>query len=155
MDSTGLKEILEFPSEGHLSTCCYYPTREFTTRIRDCELTGDATTVELEFEVSYSASIDSDKVQLWREKQKATYNTDGKSNRLVLDSSKSDLSKEEIDAIYGGEGLGDEKFIKYNNDRLTEIATGPESVRKEWLRRFLGEEEQSSEKAHLRQLLKR
>jgi len=49
VETTGLKEIMSFPSEGHLSTCCYHPTREFSTQIRKCEVKNGVVTVELEF----------------------------------------------------------------------------------------------------------
>lgn len=155
VDSTGLKEILRFPSEGHLSTCCYYPTREFTCRILKCEINNRVTIVELELSVSYSASSGADKVLLWKKRQKAIYEIDPNSNSLVLDKNKSDLSQEEIDAIYFGEELSDENFIKYNNAELSRIALGVQESRKEWLRLFLNQDEQSPEKDRLRRLIDR
>ncbi|HXG94798.1 MAG TPA: hypothetical protein VNN73_20840 [Blastocatellia bacterium] len=73
VDSAGVKEVLRFPAEGHLSTCCYYPAREFTARVVKCESNNSTTTVELEFSVSYSSHTESDDVQLWKKRQKAIY----------------------------------------------------------------------------------
>jgi hypothetical protein len=149
-----LTEILRFPSEGHLSTCCHYPTRKFEARIIKCETVNNVTTVELEFSISYSSYLDSDDFELWKKKQKAVYKTDPKSGKLVLDTTQSDISEEEIDAIYNGEGLSDEELIKYNSEELQKIAAGQESRHKQWLRLFLNQGEQSPGKESLRQLIK-
>lgn len=152
VNSTGLNEILRFPSEGHVATCCSSPTREFTTQIRKCETKSGVTVVELEFSVTYSAFSDVGYVHLWQKNQKATYKKDLSSERPVLDATKSDLSDKEINAIYAGEGLSDEDFIKYNFEELSKIAQGREDSRKDWLRLFLKQGDGSRGKERLRQL---
>jgi hypothetical protein len=155
VNSTGLNEILRFPSEGHVATCCSSPTREFTTQIRKCEAKNGATMVELEFSVSYSASSGVEYVDLWKKTQKAIYKKEASSDRLVLDARNSDLSDKEITAIYAGEGLSDEAFIKYNFEELSKIALGREDSRKGWLRLYLQEGDKSRGKERLKQLMEK
>lgn len=155
VDSTGLKEILRFPSEGHLSPCCSYPNREFTARIIKAEIKNSVTNVELEFTVSYSAYPGGQDGQLWKKRQKAIYRSDHSSPRLRLDTTKSDLSEEEIKAIYGSDGgLSDEDFIKYNYEELSKIALSREDNRKVWLGMYLSQCEESPQVERLRQLIK-
>ena len=155
VDSTGLKEILRFPSEGRLSTCCSYPTRDFTAQIIKGEIKNNVTSVELEFAVSYSAYPGGQDGQLWKKRQKAIYRSDPSSPRLVLDTTKSNLSEDEINAIYGSDGgLSNEDFIKYNYEELSKIALSREDNRRVWLGMYLSQCEESPQVERLRQLIK-
>jgi hypothetical protein len=153
VESSGVMEVLSFPSEGHQSTQGYEPTQEFTTNVRKYETSGSGTLVELEFSVSYSAYSGSEDVQLWKKTQKAVYKTEARSKALVLDKNKSDLPQEDIDAMYGREGSLVEAFIRCNFVDLAKIASGPENSRKEWLRHYLTQAEESSQKEQLLKLL--
>jgi hypothetical protein len=152
--STGIKEVIRFPSEGHWQTCCYNPIREFSTQVENCEISNDVITCEIQFTISYSAYLDSDEILLWEKRQKATYRTDRKTNTLVLDATKSDLTQEEIDIIYARVGINDEDFIRYNYKELSEIANEQQGRRREWLQHFIDQEGGSPEKEILRRMIK-
>lgn len=153
VEKSGIKEILRFPSEGHHSSQGYEPTLEFTTAIHKCEINDSGRIVELWFSVSYSAYSGSEEVQLWKKTQKAIYKTGSDSKTLVMDSNQSDLSQQEIDAVYGSEWASEDAFVKYNYADLARIASGREDGRKEWLRNYLSQAKESPQKQKLQMLL--
>ena len=107
--------------------------REFNGRILDCSLRNNVVTVEMEYSVTYVGS----KNILFRKKQKAVFYTGLGNKSERFDQTRSDLSKEELDAVYNIDTLSDEAFLQYNYKELSEIATGSNSTRKPWLRQFL------------------
>lgn len=149
VDNTGIKEKLQVPSSGFLSTCCGYPTRTFTAQITKARMSHHDAFVEVEFLVKYSMA----NVQLWQKKQRAIYKTDARNNALVLDRTRSALTAEEIAAIYNADEFNDTSLIKYNHEELTRIAKGAAGDRKEWLRHFLNQAEPSPEKKQLQKFL--
>ena len=158
-DGDKMKEVLSYPSEGHLSGVVgYEPSREFAARILSCESKNGIETVMIEFTLSYSGYVeDSDvsNVLLWDKRQKAVYIKQPGSRNYVLDESKSDLSEKEIKAIYAGEGLSADSTLKYNYDELVKIATGKNSKSRKWLRGFLKEYGHTPETKVLRQMMLR
>lgn len=155
VDHTGLKEILQFPSEGLVAFCCdNYPIREFKTKLVRCEMSGATTTVTIDFLATWWAKTDGGKVGLWKKKQRARYQTDPISQKLTLDPSQSDFGEEEFKAMYdAAEDMSREDFICYNLAELSRIALEPENPRKNWLRHFLDQVAPSPEKEKLEDLL--
>lgn len=150
VDQTGLQELLQFPSEGvTVLGCDNHLVREFKTRLVRCELSGATTTVIIDFLATYSVNSDGNEVELWKKKQKAMYQTDPISQKLTLDPSQSDFGEEELKAMYDEDGISQKDFILYNLGELSRIALETENPRKNWLRLFLDEVDQSPEKEKL------
>lgn len=155
VESSRVKELLSFPSEGYLSSCLPFPVQEFSSRIVNCNESEVITTVEVEFSTAYYDDLDTSKTSelLWAKNQKEVYTGDTARGRLRLDASKSDMSEQEMDDIYESDPLSSENFLKYNFPQLTKIATGKNTRRKEWLRRYLNKCRDMPENNALQQML--
>lgn len=154
VDHTGLKEILQFPSEEIFACCDNYPAREFKTKLVRCEMSGATTTVIIDFLATWWVDTDGDIVELWKKKQRARYQTDPISQKLTLDPSQSDFGEEEFKAMYdAADDISREDFIFYNLAELSRIALEPENPRKNWLAHFLAQVDPSPEKEKLENLI--
>lgn len=141
VNNNGLRELLTFPTEGHQRGVSAEPHREFSSRLVSCDIKSGITTAEIEFSVSYSP----DKL-LWQKRQKAVFR--GYSGKLSLDPRASDLTKEELEAVYKNP-LSNEDLLKYNLDELKRIAEQGPNEDKVWLREFLKQCDNTREKMRL------
>lgn len=133
-----LVEILEFPADGHESGVGT-PSREFTAYITNCKVEKNSVLVEVEFDVTYSIYTDnSDNFELWSKKEKAVFRKNLKNSRLIFDTEKSTLSRREMESAHGfNDSLTNEDLVKYNFEELKKISLRKNSIKKEWLQRFL------------------
>lgn len=156
VDCGVLKEVMQYTSEGHQATFTYEPEREFSGRILDCELRNGIARIEIEFVVTYvrgDLSKQEQDASLFTKRQKATFFRPLSHKTSRLDTTNSDLSQEELDAVYNVDSLTNEGFLKYNFKELSRLATGVDKNRREWLKRFLEVCKGSEEKSRLRALL--
>lgn len=158
VSSGGIKEILDYPSEGHQSGVGCQPSREFSGRILNSEVNKGVATITVEFAVSYSTfctSKDGKDVRLWSKKQRATYKLRLNSKDAVLDYANSSLSENEIKSVYNIDSLSCGDLLKYNFRELAKTASGRNRERKDWLREFLQYCERTPERQVLQQMLVR
>ena len=140
----GIKEVLSFTSDGHQEGIGFEPSRDFSSRILDCKVRGGSASVEIEYAVKYAYGD----LTLFGGRQKATYG--GRmSGGLALDARRSELSAEEVEAVYNIDSLSREDFLKYNYEKLAGLAAGRDGKKKAWLRQFLGGCENTPEKEAL------
>jgi hypothetical protein len=92
-------------------------------------------------------------VPLWKKQQRAILVRSMKHKSPVLDLNRSSLSQPELDAVYNIDSLSSEDFLKYNYLELTQIAAGTHAAKKEWLRQFLKECENTIEHRRLARML--
>jgi len=151
-----LREVMRYTSKGHQSTFTSEPERDFSGRILNCEVRNGVARIEIEFAVTYlredlsNPSLDA---ALFTKKQKALFVGKLGRKRFALDATRSDLSQNELEAVYDVDSLTNESFLKYNLEELSRIAKGTDTNRKEWLKRFLNVCKNSTEKRRLSVLL--
>ena len=97
----------------------------------------------------YGGAQLNDKIELWTKKQRAVFVRSSRQVRFRFDTRQSQLSNKELDAIYAGEGPSNSEILRYNVDDLERIATGPNKQAKEWLRSYLTECRNTSEREQL------
>lgn len=156
VDRGVLKEVLQYASDGHQSTFTYEPEREFSARILNCEFRNGIARIEIEFLVTYLRGDISKSAQdacLFTRRHKAVFIRQLSREGFALDTAKSDLSQNELDAVYNIDSLTNEGFLKYNFKELSQLATGADKNTREWLKRFLEVCKSSEEKRRLRSLL--
>jgi hypothetical protein len=145
-----LIELLDYPADGHQLL------REFSGRVSDCKIENGKAQIEIEFRVNYSGGdgkTNSDFL-LWNKIQKAVYTKSLNSKRKKLDSSKSDITQEEIDTIYNIDSSTDEDVLKYNFEQLKTIAR-KKGAANQWLREFLRYCKSSKEKRELEKIIRK
>jgi hypothetical protein len=71
----------------------------------------------------------------------------------VLDAKRSTVSGRELDEVYNTDSLTEEGFFRFNSKELSEIASGDNKSKKEWLRQHLENCQDSTEKQRLTTLL--
>jgi hypothetical protein len=143
-DGKELKAVLFYPVQGHAHSCeSQSASRSFDSKmIEHGEVQGNYE-VRVEFSVSYDVGgcggrDYQDKTPfLFSKTQKATYVRNAKAGKFVLAKAKSELSIEEIEAVYYIDSLDDEGFLKYNFQELMNLASRGDVKQKEWLRHFL------------------
>jgi hypothetical protein len=102
----------------------------------------------IQYSVKYAADSNISK------RQAATYVWDWKLRRFVLDECRSQLSAEEIEAVYGGGVIEDEKFVAYYNSEFRQIAKHGSARRKNWLRKALSRMDYTPHKTDLEKMLR-
>jgi hypothetical protein len=146
---TGLIDAFSYVSEGTQYGMGSDANREFNARILSCALTNDVVTVEIEYSVTYVGGNN----VLFTRKQKVAFRKHLGSRTKLYDAEHSDLSENELEAVYNIDSLTDEAFLKYNYRELSEIAAGRDVARREWLREFLKNCKNTIENVRLRQML--
>jgi hypothetical protein len=151
-----LTEVFRYNSEGHQSGFSYEPTREFYGHILSCDIKNGVATAEIEFSVTYCAydhPKPSQVITLFAKRQKAVLSARLGQGKDTLDVDHSELTHDELDAVYNIDSLSNEDFLKYNYKELSRIAAGTDMTLKEWLRQFLDACENTTEQRRLRRLL--
>jgi hypothetical protein len=147
VEAERLKEVLRFPSEGFQGPCCGTPVQEFTSRIMNCEENQGVMRIEIEYRTKYYSFHN------WQRRQKAIYITDSARGKLMLNRAESEISQEEIEALYGNNFSRFEDILKYNFTELLKMASGKDKDAHEWLRKFLHDCDESRQmQALLRRL---
>jgi hypothetical protein len=149
-------EVLSYMSEGHQGGFSNEPTREFYGHLLSLKLSRGVVSAEIRFTVQYWRENPANAgagTLLFTKVQRASFSRQVGTDRQVLNGKRSDLTQRELDNVYNIDSLTNEDFLQYNDAELSAIATGRDSTRKEWLRRFLDECEEPTEQRRLRQLL--
>ncbi len=128
-------------------------TKSFCSRVK-----VRAEKIRIRYSVSYytyDCAVDV-KLRLGTAFADAVYTRSGGAD-FNFDPSLSSASREEIDAIYWGfdPNLSKDRFLHYDFANLKPIAAGPASLRKRWLKGFLGECPDTTEKRQLAEALAR
>ena len=125
--------------------------REFSGRVLDCSISNSVVTAEIEYSVTY---VSRDLI-LFTKKQKAVFSKGVGDQRERFDGARSNLSNEELEAVYNIDTLSDEDFLKYNYEELSQIALSGDVERREWLVQFLETCENSIEHRGLKKMMAR
>ncbi len=111
-------------------------------------MTGDVVRLVVRYSVSYVGEE-----LLFKKHHTAVFTQRLGSQREVLDRVNSDISPQELESVYNIDTLSKEDFLKYNYKELSEIASGRDLTRKEWLRSFLKTCDDTVERRRLQRLL--
>jgi hypothetical protein len=176
----GVGPVLSYPVEGNTYP---WPTglgREFRARVFTHPFNNH---IVVRYAVSYTTLdyLKNNFAKLFVNQHHAYYTWHQQANSFVFNRTRSDISEADISAIaniqtedeqqsgttIGGTtfytlsenkgfvGRGYEVFLKYNSQRLMKVATGRDTARKQWLREFLEECEDITEKKALLQALQK
>jgi hypothetical protein len=152
----GPKEVLRYPVRGHDAMIARVTNRQIKVWAVGPDVVNDTSTVKVIFTVTYLGFPQGeDDRPLFTKKQKALYVWDAVQEKFVLDAYRSELTEEEIEAVYNFDSLDDEKFVEYNYDELTRVATQGGAERKRLLRKFLNTLPASSKAQSLLRTLSR
>ena len=88
-----------------------------------------------------------------RKTQRAVYVKRSNSKTYHFDASESELSRHELESVYNIDSLTGEDFLKYNYEDLLKIALGNNGKLRDWLRQYLDECSNVSQKRDLRKAL--
>lgn len=144
-------EAFTYTSDGHEFGLGASANREFTGRVSDCSLNGTTVTAAIQYSVTYVGDDDI----LFTKAQHAVFSRILGSQPQRLDRTRSDLSLEELEAVYNIDSLSNEAFLKYNHAELGSIASGADVERKQWLSNFLEICNDTIESRRLKHLLAR
>jgi len=136
--ANGFDEVLTFPSHRYISGegVRDLPSSLLHGRIINTRASEGGASIVVEITITYSV----EGMELWKKRQRATFNRDADSSSFELDPTRSDITEEEIDDVFDSDmWLPKDKMIKYYNKELTRIALGNNTQAKEWLARFLPE----------------
>lgn len=137
IDNRKLVEVIVYPAAGHQGGYSF-PENSFNTRLIEAEIKDGVATVKVEFTINYSTSDGyGNETPLWNKKQKAVFKINLNSNKVTVDANQSNVSKREIEMVYGDKPMTDEDFLRYNFEELKQIALGKQSPQKAWLQNFL------------------
>jgi hypothetical protein len=131
-----VRRVLSYPIQGHYLPCQSLPGRAYKSLLLRHGLENGAYTVPIQFLISYHISDCGNAAPpLFARSLKATFIWDSAKEQFILDLARSDITERAIASI--SDGSGHERFIEDNFDDLSKIAGGVDSVKKEWLKRFL------------------
>lgn len=145
-----LREVLELPSEGHLSSFSMVPTVNFSSRIMDYEKGSGVESLLVEFSSSYSA----EDLFTWMKRQLVVFSRTSDKKDFSFNPNKSQMSQRELNLLFELSGTGNEDLLKYNYAPLVKVARGSNLESKLWIGRFLNQCEAGPDTKRLRQLLR-
>ena len=149
----GVKEVLHYVSEGDQTGYPRGETRDFAARLIDFEERKNSSRFVVEFTVKYSIYDGDSRTPVLNKKQRAVYVKRSNSITYHFDASESDLSRHELESVYNIDSLTSEDFLKYNHEDLLRIARGNNEKLRDWLRQYLDECSNVSQKRELRKAL--
>ncbi len=127
--------VLSYPVYGFTS---FFPNRKASAKISQTKSINGEPKITVQFSVIYSwYDSPNDKYNLWKKIQTATFIKSKNIDKFALDPKRSPATLEEIDMIYGGEGVTSEFLIQSNYENILRIAKGKEGKTKKWLRLFM------------------
>jgi len=124
--------------------------RDFNGRVVDCTVRQGAVNVEFAYSVIYWGDTN-----LFSQQHKviSTNRLGDFANRF--DPARSNITEPEFESVYNIDSLSNEDFLQYNYGEMSQIASGRDIRKKEWLREFLKNCENTAERRRLSQLLAR
>ena len=127
--------VLSYPVYGFTT---FFPNRKAAAKILKTKLVDGVPMITVQFSAAYSwYDSPQDRYNLWRKTQTVTFIKSKNTDKFVLDPNQSNATSEEIDMIYGGEGIAPEFLIHSNYENILKIAKGNEGKAKKWLRLFM------------------
>ena len=153
----GLRQILSYPSGRFFMGWGAVPEMDSGSRILSVNDQSGVTTVTVQFFITYTADYNNDsksRFRLWSRQQRAFFVRQSGASKFVFDPRQSELSKKEIDAIYGGEVTNSEDILRYNYAQLAQIARRKRQKSRAWLRQFLESCSETRGKIRLRRALR-
>lgn len=153
---TEVREVLSYPIQGRSVFCENNLTRTYATLLFRHDFENGIYTVPVQFVITYDITDCSktEGARLFAKGQKAYYVWDDRTQRFILDKSRSEVTEQELSSAYNGERLIGEKLIEYNFAELSRIAKSGDPEQKRWLRNFLTAVKDGPQKLALRQALK-
>lgn len=144
------KEVLSYPVEGH-DVQGHAFDRVFESEVSQ-RLVNRSHVVELQFSTFYGAEKES---AVFSKKHKACFVRDSDAERFILSKACSNVSEEELEAVYNIDSMGEEGVLEYNFGELEWIAMYGKSEQKEWLEKYVSRIGESPQRAALQKLLAR
>lgn len=134
----GIKKVLTSMNSGHLDMAGGF-ARDVEATVITRRSAREPRSIEIEYAVRYVSTDNSrsEKMELFTKQQRINYVWDSDIKEYVFDSSRSEISEDELDVVYNLGSMSNEEFLKCNLDELNKIAIGRSSWRREWLRKFL------------------
>ncbi len=81
--------------------------------------------------------------KLWQEERTVAFFRVDRNARFVFDSTSSDTSADFKDKVFAFDSMDENDFVEFAYDRLLTIAGNPADPRRDWLRDFLSEVDES------------
>lgn len=148
-----LQNVLTYPIEGHVEGHDMPFNRTFHGTGRGIASVDDKPAVDIDLSVSYTNGEQfaiEGLGELFTRSAAVRYVLDAAAGRFVLDGDNSGMNEAEIEGIFGDDAEG---FLRHNFTQLKELAQNGGDLKREWLRKFLDDREESSEKSVLAGLL--
>ena len=147
----GVREVLSYPSSGYHVGTPGAPERSFDTLLLESVTDRREETLRVQFNSHYFRQG----VRALSRQQHGLFVRRAGAERFVLDLRRSDLSGEELRAVYDSAALGNDDFLNYNFEELSRLAAEGDDADKEWLRLLLAECGETPRALALARLLRR
>jgi hypothetical protein len=144
------KEMLSYPVEGHDVQGQAFD-RVFESGVSQ-RLANGSYIVEVQFSIFYGVEKES---AIFSKKQKACYVRDSEAEKFSLSKTCSNVSEEELEAVYNFDSMNEEGVLEYNFGELEKIAMYGKPEQKEWLENYLSRIGESPKREALQKLLAR
>lgn len=132
---SGIKQVLSYPASGHDFTFPAVTNRSF--KAMPIFIESDKSTVLVTFVVNYGTLL---KIGIpLAISQKAFFVRDEMTGEFKLDETQSEITAEELDAVYNFDSLDDTAFLKYNRMALRKIVARAKPEQKNAWRKYLQE----------------
>ncbi len=149
----GMKEVLSYPEHGHLARFDLELGRDFKLNSSHSATMPSEQEVRIDFLIMYKMGSNHSR-KLFTKKQGITYNWNPQASEFEFNKAKSDISEDELKAIYLPEGLPLEEILQYNFSEFKAIVLEGDKREKEWLTKLMEAIEDSLEKSELQIMLK-
>lgn len=159
VDSSGVREILSLPAEGHECFNAQTICREFESRVTSRINGQGVDKIQANFTVNYSGNsylLDKQSdtnLHLLTRRQKAVFTKASEGYAYTLDVQQSSITQEEIRTVYNVDTLSKEDFLRFNIDYLARGFARKSKRYKEYMRRYFEDCQATPEKAKLLQVL--
>lgn len=150
-DGGTLRSVLSYPVEGHVSGHAMPFDRTFTGTFAGLVKVGDLPAIDVDLSVTYTngEAFEVDDLEALFTRSASVRYLYGE-KRFELDEESSGMTETEIAGIFADDEQG---FLRHNFVQLKAMATNDNEPKREWLRRFLARQEESTEKSVLTELL--
>lgn len=158
IEESQIRQVLSYPVQGDIIPCQNQLGRAYKSIPLRHDLENGVYTIPVQFMVSYNISDCSrrdDSPSLFAKGQKAYFVWNAEKKRFALDRSRSEITDQELNAVYSASLLSAENFIEYNFNELLETAKGADRTRKDWLTKFLASLPDSARKTALQQAIQK
>jgi hypothetical protein len=144
-----LREVLSLPSDGWDVNA--RPARYISTRFRNFSSSGKRESLEFGFIVAfqdYPAGR-----EIWQEERTVVFSRTGPNTPFEFDAARSGISAAFKGKLFAFDSMDENDFINFAYERLRVIAADPKDGRRDWLRDYLAEMEETAKVRTLEILL--